>query len=101
MNIQDNTLKTTDGMFAIVSPRLDAIEEVTLTGAAQGAEASGQGGVQIKFTTRSGTNAFTGSGYFFYQSDDLNSNSYANRVRGLPKGPTKLYQPASGRAARS
>src|SRR5262245_37403123 len=31
VNIQDNTLKSTDGFFAIVSPRLDAIEEVTMT----------------------------------------------------------------------
>jgi hypothetical protein len=59
VNIQDNTLKTTDGMFAIVSPRLDAIEEVSMTSAAQGAEATGQGGVQIRFTTASGSNSFT------------------------------------------
>ncbi len=93
VNIQDNTLKTTDGFFAIVSPRLDAIEEVSMTGAAQGAEATGQGGVQIRFTTRSGSNAFTGSGYHFYQSDKLNTNTYSNRVRGLPKGPLTLHQP--------
>jgi len=93
VNIQDNTLKTTDGFFAIVSPRLDAIEEVTLTGAAQGAEATGQGGVQLKFTTRSGGNTFVGSAYHFYQSDKLNTNSYSNRVRGLEKGPLTLHQP--------
>jgi hypothetical protein len=93
VNIQDNTLKTTDGFFAIVSPRLDAIEEVSLTSAAQGADSSGQGGVQIKFTTRSGGNVFSGSGYHFYQSDRLNTNSYDNRVRGLPKGPLTLHQP--------
>jgi hypothetical protein len=93
VNIQDNTLKTTDGFFAIVIPRLDAIEEVTLTSAAQGAEATGQGGVQIKFTTRSGTNQFTGSGYFFWQDEMLDANSYENKVRGLPKGPDSLYQP--------
>ncbi len=28
VNIQDNTLKSTDGFFAIVGPRLDAIEEI-------------------------------------------------------------------------
>src|SRR4029453_452330 len=80
VNIQDNTLKTTDGFFAIVSPRLDAIEEVTLTAAAQGAEASGQGGGQIKFTTRSGGKQFVGTGHHFYQNDFLNSNTYTNRV---------------------
>jgi hypothetical protein len=93
VNIQDNTNKTTDGFFAIVSPRLDAIEEVSLTSAAQGAEANGQGGVQIKFTTRSGSNAFSGSAYHFYQSDALNTNTYENRVLGLPKGKLTLNQP--------
>ena len=93
VNIQDNTLKSTDGFFAIVSPRLDAVEEVSLTSAAQGADASGQGGVQIKFTTRSGSNMFSGSAYHFYQSDALNTNTYENRVLGLPKGELTLNQP--------
>ena len=52
VNIQDNTLRSTDGFFAIVSPRLDAIEEVTLTSASQGAGDAGQGAVQVKFVTR-------------------------------------------------
>jgi hypothetical protein len=93
VNIQDNTLKTSDGFFAIVSPRLDAIEEVTVTSAAQGAESNGQGAVQINFTTRSGSNAFIGSAYHFYQSDRFNTNTYANKARGLPKGPLTLNQP--------
>ena len=37
VNVQDNTLRSTDGFFAIVSPRLDAVEEVTVTTASQGA----------------------------------------------------------------
>jgi hypothetical protein len=93
VNIQDNTLKTTDGFFAIVSPRLDAIEEVSLTAAAQGADSTGQGGVQIRFTTRSGSNQFSGSGYYFFQNDFLNSNRYDNMVRGLPKPELVLHQP--------
>lgn len=93
VNIQDNTNKTGDGMFAIVSPRLDAIEEVTVTSGAQGAESNAQGAVQIKFTTRSGSNSFSGSGYHFFQSDKLNTNTYANEARKLPKGKEKLNQP--------
>ena len=93
VNIQDNTNKTGDGMFAIVSPRLDAVEEVTVTSGAQGADSNAQGAVQVKFTTRSGSNKFVGSAYYFFQHDSLNTNSYENKARGLPKGKEKLNQP--------
>src|SRR5262245_36739248 len=65
VNVQDNTLRSTDGFFAIVSPRLDAIEEVTVSTASQAATDAGQGAVQVKFVTRAGTNTFTGSGYYY------------------------------------
>src|SRR5688500_4735562 len=78
VNIQDNTLRTTDGFFAIVSPRLDAIEEVTVTTASQGAEGTGQGAVQVRFVTRSGSNNFTGSLYETYRNDGLNANTWFN-----------------------
>jgi carboxypeptidase family protein len=93
VNVQDNYLKTTDGFFARMSPRLDAVEEVSLTTAAQGADASGQGATQIKFTTRSGTNQYNTSLYHFYQSHKLNTNSFSNKLNGLPKGPLQLQQP--------
>jgi hypothetical protein len=91
VNIQDNTLRTTDGFFAIVSPRLDAIEEVTVTTAAQGADAA-QGAVQIKFVTRSGTNQFTGSGYHYYRSDKLNANTWFNNRNEVAKPKLKQNQ---------
>jgi hypothetical protein len=97
VNIQDNTLRSTDGFFAIVSPRLDAIEEVTLTSASQGAGDAGQGAVQVKFTTRSGTNDFSGSGYYFYRSDKLNENTWFNELLGVAKPKLKQTQ-IGGRA---
>src|SRR6185436_8879144 len=51
ISIQDNYLKTSDGFFARVQPRLDAIEEVTVTSAANGADSGGQGAVNIRFVT--------------------------------------------------
>src|SRR5262245_17236778 len=85
VNIQDNTLRSTDGFFAIVSPRLDAIEEVTVQTAAQGADSGGQGAVQVKFVTRQGTNNFIGSAYYFYRNDGLNANTWFNNRNGNPK----------------
>ena len=91
VNVQDNTLRSTDGFFAIVSPRLDAIEEVTVTTANQGADV-GQGAVQIKFVTRSGTNNFNGSGYWYYRNDSLNANTWFNNRAGTAKANLLQHQ---------
>jgi Carboxypeptidase regulatory-like domain/TonB dependent receptor/TonB-dependent Receptor Plug Domain len=96
VNVQDNTNKGlgNDGFFAIVSPRLDAIEEVTVSTAAQGTDATAGGAAQIKFVTRSGTNNFTGSGYWYYRNDKLNANTWFNDRDGVAKA--KLLQNQEG-----
>jgi hypothetical protein len=106
MSAQDNHLKGEfggDGFFARVSPRIDAIEEVTVSTAAQGAESTGQGAVQIRFVTRSGSNTFTGSSYYYLQHHKLNANTWFNN-RNLdpdpatgkaPKADNVLHQPGT------
>jgi len=93
VNIQDNTLKTTDGFFATVGPRLDAVEEISFTTAASGAEATGNGATQIRYTTKSGTNDFHGSVFHQYRSDALNTNSWFNKRDNLPKPQLLQNQP--------
>ncbi len=92
VSIQDNFLKTTDGFFARVSPRLDAIEEVTVTSAANGADSAGQGAVNIRFVTKSGTNTFKGNAFYTYQSDKFNANTFFNN-RNLPRDPKTGHAP--------
>ncbi|NQW04008.1 MAG: carboxypeptidase regulatory-like domain-containing protein [Acidobacteria bacterium] len=92
VNVQDNTLKTTDGFFTIVSPRLDAIEEITVSTAASDAAGGGQGAVQIRFTTRSGSNTYTGSLYHYFRSDTLNENTWFNIRNGVDKPLLKQNQ---------
>jgi hypothetical protein len=101
VSAQDNWLKTSDGFFARVSPRLDAMEEVTVSTAAQDAANTGQGAVQIRFATRSGSNDFRGSTYYYLQHYRLNANTWFNN-RDLPPDPAtgkspknedKLFQP--------
>src|SRR5215831_13400818 len=95
VNIQDNTNKGTsgdDGFFAIVNPRLDAVEEVTVSTAAQGTDATADGAAQIKFVTRSGSNNFTGSAYEYFRSDKFNANTWFNNARGVAKVPLKQNQ---------
>jgi hypothetical protein len=117
VNTQDNNNRSASGtgggcgFFSLISPRLDAIEEVSISTAAQGADASGQGAVQVKFTTRSGTNRYTGSAYYYLRHPSLNSNYwFNNRDRNpvdengktlplgdpngkAPKDQVKLYEP--------
>ena len=85
INVQDNYLKSSDGFFARINPRMDAVEEVTVSTATPGAESAGQGAVQIRFATRSGTNRFQGSGYGYYRRPDWNTNYWFNERDGLPK----------------
>ncbi len=93
MSAQDNHLKTGDGFFARVSPRLDAIEEVTVNSAAQDASSTGQGAVQIRFVTRSGSNDFRGSGYYYLRHYKLNANTWFNNRDNAPKSDDVLHQP--------
>jgi hypothetical protein len=92
INVQDNLLKSNDGFFTYIQPKTDAIEEVTLSTATPGAESSGQGAVQIKFTTRSGGNEFHGSLYEYHRNPSLNSNYYFNNET-LPPDPVDHTAP--------
>ena len=102
MNIQDNYAKSWDGMFTRVSPRLDAVEEVTVSTAAQGADMGSQGAAQVRFVTRSGTNKFQGSAYFYYRRDWMNTNTWFNlnrnvdAVTGKPTAKPRLFQDQPG-----
>ncbi len=85
VNVQDNLGKSSDGFFTYVRPRLDAIDEVTVSTATPGAESSGEGAVQIKFVTRSGSNKYTGSIYEYHRNPILNANYWFNNRDLTPK----------------
>jgi len=76
LNVQDNLLKSDDGFFTYIRPRIDAVEEVTVSTSTPGAESSSEGAVAIKFVTRQGTNAYHGGLYEYYRSPGLNANTF-------------------------
>ncbi len=43
----NNNFQSTDGFFSMVTPRLDAVEEVTVTGATPTADQAALGAVQV------------------------------------------------------
>ncbi|MCI0390572.1 MAG: carboxypeptidase-like regulatory domain-containing protein [Acidobacteria bacterium] len=96
INTQDNFNKSGDGFFSMITPRLDAIEEMTVSTATPGAESSGQGAVQVKFVTRRGSNELHGSLYEYHRNSALNSNYWFNNrdLRpGLNDNPATFKAP--------
>ena len=87
-----NNLQSGDGFYAQVFPRMDAIEEVTVTGATPDAASGAQGSVQIAFATRSGSNRYDASVYHYYRTPSLNTNYYFNEINSLPKNAITVHQ---------
>ncbi|MEI9977162.1 MAG: hypothetical protein WDO73_36970 [Ignavibacteriota bacterium] len=92
INIQDNTNKSTDAVFNNVQPRTEAIEEMTMTTAAAGADSSGEGATQIKFVTRSGTNQFHGGVFETNRNNYFEANYVFNGLNGLKRDYLNLNE---------
>jgi hypothetical protein len=92
INTNNNFQRDTDGFYSMVFPQLDAVEQVTVTGAAAGSDSAGGGSVAIRFVTRSGTNSFRGTSYYYLRHPKFNTNYYFNEQQGLPKNRLILNQ---------
>jgi hypothetical protein len=86
LNVQDNNSKATDGFFTFIRPRIDAVEEVTVSTTTPGADSSAEGAVQVKFVTRRGDNEIRGSVFEYHRNPSLNANYWFNN-RDLPPDP--------------
>ena len=92
VDVQDNFLKSSDGFFTFIRPRIDAIDEVTVSTATPGAESSGDGAVGIRFATRRGTDEYHGSGFWQHRDEGLNTANFQNNYLNVPKSKLRLNQ---------
>jgi hypothetical protein len=92
VDVQDNEQRSAEGFFTNVRPRVDAIEEVTVSTANPGAESSGDGAVQIKFVTRRGTNDYRGGGFWQHRDESLNANYWYNNRDRIQRQKMRLNQ---------
>src|SRR5215471_14278746 len=97
VSIQDNGARNGDGFYTNIYPRVDAVEEVTLSTATPGAESAGEGAIQIKMVTRAGTNEYHGSLYEYHRNKALDANYWFNN-RNFRPGPND--DPATFKASR-
>jgi hypothetical protein len=72
-------------MMATVS--LDSVQEFTVLTSNFDAQYGKNSGAQVMVVTKSGSNAFHGSGYWYYRDRGLNANSWQNNRDSTPTSP--------------
>jgi Carboxypeptidase regulatory-like domain len=92
INVQDNTNKSTDGVFNNVQPRTQAIEEMNMTVAGANADSTGEGAVQVKFVTKSGSNAFHGGLYETNRNSYFEACAFFNCLQAIAKDRINLNE---------
>ena len=83
--IQDGQ-SLTAGMFGELSnaaPGLDAIQEVQVLSSSYSAEYGGLAGVIV--STKRGANRYRGTGFYDYNSNELNARTYAQALNNVPR----------------
>jgi len=70
----------------------DAVKEFQINSNAYSAEYGRAGGAVINVVTKSGTNDFRGSTFFFHRNEGLNSNEYTNKINNRVKSPYNFDQ---------
>jgi Carboxypeptidase regulatory-like domain/TonB dependent receptor-like, beta-barrel/TonB-dependent Receptor Plug Domain len=83
-NLLDNSV--------VYNPNPDTIAEFRILESNYSAEYGRNAGGVISVVTKSGTNTFHGSGFDFLRNDDLNANSFFNKIDGLPRNDLKRNQ---------
>ena len=83
IDISDPVIPRGELTNAPVNP--EALQEFRVITSNAKAEYGRSAGGQVELVTRSGTNTFNGTLYEFFRDTALDSNSYFNKLRGLPK----------------
>ncbi len=79
--------------FAFAPARIDAIEEVSVSTTGLGADAGGQGAMQIRMTTKRGSEEYHGKVLYQGVNEALNANSFFRNLQGLPRNKSRQHNP--------
>lgn len=71
---------------------VDTVEEFQVNSNAYSAELGRAGGAVVNVVTRSGTNDFHGSGFWFFRDRELNANTWINNSVGRVRQPFHVNQ---------
>ncbi len=91
INVQDEVLKSSDGFFATIRPRIDDIQEFSITTAGNDASQNSEGAVQIHFVSSRGGNAWHGGGWEYLRNDWFNANYFFSN-QNKPQLPRQIFR---------
>src|SRR5579863_1748232 len=81
-----------ENAFQNVTPPMDDIEEVKVSGNNSSADVGTYGGAQVNAMIKSGTNQLHGSAFEFFRNQDMNANSWSNNLVGAGIAPYQANQ---------
>ncbi len=84
INIQDNFIRTNDLDYAPMRTTIDQIAEITVS-TSNASTAMGGGASQMVLSTRSGSNTFHGSVYWYNRNSALSANDWFNNQAGVSR----------------
>src|SRR2546427_3283581 len=77
--------------FSFAPAQIDAIEEVSVSTTGLGADAGGEGAMQIRMTTRRGTDKYHGKVLYQGENEWLNANGFFRNMQGLPRSKVQSH----------
>jgi Carboxypeptidase regulatory-like domain len=77
--------------FGFAPARIDAIEEVSVSTTGLGADAGGEGAMQIRLTTKRGTEQYHGKVLYQGTNEALNANTFFRNLQGLPRSKSRNH----------
>ena len=76
-----------------VTISLDSMAEFKILTGMYQAEYGRNAGAQISMVTKSGTEQFHGSGYFYHRHEEFNANTWLNNAKGIPRNLYRYNDP--------
>ncbi len=99
INIQDNFIRTNSLDFMPIRPTIEQISDMTVAVANAGTTIGG-GAAQISLSTRSGTNDYHGSLYWYNRNNKFSANDWFNNRGGVELPFLNLNQPGGSLGGR-
>ncbi len=72
------------GATGVMPTPADSVEEFKVNVAGQSADFNSSAGAQVVIQTKSGTDQWHGTGYWYYLDNNLNANTWENNNQGIP-----------------